>query len=327
MVLKRLVRLAAFAALASNIISPAAAREFPSRPITLIVPYAAGGTTDILARALADALARDLKQAVVVENKPGANGTLGVVTMKAARPDGHTLTVVPLSVFRQPYIQNVAYDPIKDLKYVSMVAGYDFAIAVNAKSPWKTIQELVDYTKKNPDQVFYGVSARYSMNEFIMMDLAKKANLKWTSVPFKGDAESINNLLGGQIPVAAVANTILPYVQSGHVRLLASAGEKRWKEFPGVPTLKESGYPVVANSPLGIAGPAGMPDSLVTFVDGAISRAVKDPKFAEVASRFSIGITYMGHQAYTSYATETVLSEKDAVKTMLDGAVKEGGGS
>src|SRR5690606_3301638 len=118
-----------------------------------------GGTTDILGRALGEALSKTLKQTVVVENRPGANGTMGVMNLKRAKPDGYTLSMIPLGVFRQPYIQSVNYDPSKDLTYVSMVGGYNYAIAVKADAPWQSIQELVEYTRENPGEIFYGVSA------------------------------------------------------------------------------------------------------------------------------------------------------------------------
>jgi tripartite-type tricarboxylate transporter receptor subunit TctC len=319
---KQLFKLAALGVLASSMLPVASAADYPVRPITIIVPYAAGGTTDVLGRALAEALRKELKQSVVVENKPGANGTMGAISMKLAQPDGYSLTMVPLGVFRQPHIQKVTYDPVKDLKYISMVGGYNYAIAVNATSPWKTIQDLIEHTKKNPNSVFYGVSARYSVNEFLMMDLAKKVDLSWISVPFKGDSEAITNLLADQIQVVSATNTILPFAQSGRVRVLATAGEQRSKDFPDVPTLKEAGYPVTVTSPLGIAGPAGLPDNIVKILDTAISRAVKDPKLVETAARYGIGITYMNHNDYTTYAKDAAVREKDAVRTMLDGAVK-----
>ncbi|TDF64562.1 tripartite tricarboxylate transporter substrate binding protein [Cupriavidus sp. L7L] len=309
--------------MASGVAPAGLAADYPARPITIIVPYGAGGTTDLFGRALAVALGRELKQSVVVENKPGVNGTMGAAAMKLARPDGHTLTMVPLGVFRQPYIQKTPYDPVKDLKYISMVANYNYAIAVNSKSPWKTIKELIEHTKKNPDTVFYGASVRYSVPEFIMMDLAKKVGLKWTSVPYKGDAEAINSLLGDQVQAISVTNTILPFAQSGRVRILATTGEQRSKDFfPDVPTLKEAGYPVTMTSPFGIAGPAGMPDNVVKILDTAISRALKDPILVETAARYGIGINYMDHNRYTAYAKDAAVSEKDAVKTMLEGAVK-----
>jgi len=321
---KNLFKYAAAGMVASAALAaPASASGYPQRPITLIVPYAPGGTTDILGRALGEALSKTLKQTVVVENKPGANGTLGVVNLKRAKPDGYTLSMIPLGVFRQPYIQSVSYDPLKDLTYVSMVGGYNYAIAVKTDAPWKSIQELVEHARKHPGEVFYGVSARYSVNEFIMMDLAKKLDIEWTSVPFKGDSEAITNLLGGQIQAVSATNTILPMAQSGAVRVLATAGEKRSADFPDAPTLNEVGYPVVVTSPLGIAGPAGMPEDVVKTLDAAIETALKDPKLIETAGRFGIGLRYLDHAGYTRYAMDAAVNEKEAVRTMLDGAAKE----
>jgi len=303
--------------------SAVAASDFPQRAITLVVPYAAGGTTDILGRALADALGSELKQPVVVENKPGANGTRGASGLKQAKPDGYTLTMVPLGVFRQPYIQKVNYDAVKDLTYISMVGGYNYAIAVANDAPWKTIQELVTHASQHPGEVFYGVSARYSVNEFLMMDLGKKANVDWTSVPFKGDSEAVTNLLGGQIQVVSATNTILPFAQSGSVRVLATAGENRSPDFPDAPTLTEAGYPVTVTSPLGIAGPANMDAETVRILDEAIGRATQHPKLREMAARYGIGITYKNHADYTEYAHHAAVNEKDAVELMLQGASKE----
>ncbi len=319
---KKILGLAA-GALVSNFSPSAFAADYPERPITIIVPYGAGGTTDIFGRALAASLGKELKQSVVVENKPGANGTMGAVAMKQTRPDGYTLTVVPLGVFRQPYIQKTTYDPVKDLKYISMVANYNYAIAVNAKSPWNSIKDLIEHTRKNPDTVFYGASVRYSVPEFIMMDLAKKVGLKWTSVPYKGDSEAITSLLGDQVQAISVTNTILPFAQSGRVRILATTGEQRSPDFfPDVPTLKEAGYPVTMSSPFGIAGPAGTPDSIVKVLDTAIARALKDPMLVAAAARYGIGINYMSNDKYTAYAKDAAVREKDAVDTLIHGAVR-----
>ena len=322
MKLGKILHLSALGLLASGIMPAASAATYPDRPITIIVPYGAGGTTDIFVRALGDALGRELKQAVVVENKAGANGTMGLISMKSAKPDGYSLTIVPISAFRQPYIQKTSYDPIKDATYVSMVGSYNYAIGVNATSQWKTIQELIDYTKKNPNTVFYGVNGRYSVTEFIMMDLAKKLDLKWTSVPFKGDSQNISSLLGDQVQAVSATNAILPFAQSGRVRILATTGEKRTKDFPNAPTLKEAGYPLTMTTPFGIAGPAGMPEGVVKTLDTAIAGALKDPKFVEAVARYGIDITYMDHAAYTTYAKDAAVNEKDSVKTLLEGAVK-----
>jgi len=307
-----LIGTSAFAALPGA----AFAQSFPQRPVTLIVPYAAGGTTDILARALAEHMGRTLKQPVVIENRPGANGTMGAQRMKQARPDGYTLTMVPLGVFRQPYLEKVQYDPVKDLSYVSMVAGYSYAIAVRADSPVQNIQQLVEQSKNGKQGVFYGISALYSVNHALMAQLGQLTGAKWTAVPFKGDSESINALLGGQIQAISVTNTVVPFVQAGQVRVLATVGDKRTKEFAQAPTLLESGYKLSVRSPLGIAGPAGLPADVVGALDAAVRAAVNDPAFQATADRYGIELTYQGPAEYTDYARKTAVGEKDIVELM-----------
>jgi tripartite-type tricarboxylate transporter receptor subunit TctC len=307
-----------FAALAGSGAMPFAAhaQAFPKQPITLIVPYAAGGTTDILARALAEHMGRTLKQPVVVDNRPGANGTMGVQRLRQAKPDGYTLSMVPLGVFRQPYLEKVQYDPLKDLSYVAMVAGYNYAIAVRADSPIKNIQQLVEQSKQDKDGVFYGVSALYSVNQAVMARLGQLTGAKWTAVPFKGDSESINALLGGQIQAISVTNTVVPFVQAGQIRVLATAGEKRPKDFPDAPTLQDAGYKMAVRSPLGIAGPAGLPADVVKALDGAIQAAVNDPAFQASADRYGIELMYQGSAEYTDYARNTAVGEKAIVELM-----------
>lgn len=294
----------------------AQAQAFPRQPITLLVPYAAGGTTDILARALAEHMGRTLQQPVVVDNRPGANGTMGVQRLQQAKPDGYTLSMVPLGVFRQPYLEKVQYDPLKDLSYVSMVAGYNYAIAVRADSPVKNIQQLVEQSQQGKDGVFYGISALYSVNQAVMAQLGKLTGAKWTAVPFKGDSESINALLGGQIQAISVTNTVVPFVKAGQIRVLATAGEKRPKDFPDAPTLQEAGYKMAVRSPLGIAGPAGLPPEVVKVLDAAVQAAVKDPAFQASADRYGIELMYQGTAEYTAYARKTAVGEKDIVELM-----------
>jgi tripartite-type tricarboxylate transporter receptor subunit TctC len=294
----------------------AQAGPFPSQPITLIVPYAAGGTTDILGRALAEHMSRTLQQSVIVDNRPGANGTMGVLRLKQVKPDGHTLTMVPLGVFRQPYLETVRYDPIKDLTYVSMVAGYNYAIAVRADSAVNSIQQLIENSKNDKSGVFYGISALYSVNQALMTQLASVTGARWTAVPFKGDAESINALLGGQVQAISATNGILPFVTSGKVRVLATAGTRRPKDFKDAPTLLEAGYKISVSSPLGIAGPAGMPPDVVAAIDKAVRTAVQDPAFQTAADRYGISLEYQNSATYTEYARKTAVAEKDIVKLM-----------
>ncbi len=304
----------ALAACAASLGAPAIAQDsYPSRPITLIVPYAAGGSTDQLGRALAEGLSRELKQPVVVDNKPGGNGTMGVLQMKRSQPDGYTLTMVPLSVFRQPYLQTVAYQPLKDLSYISLVANYTYAIAVRADAKWKTIQELVNDAKARPDSIAYGTSALYSTNHLVMAELARETGVQWTHVPYKGDAEALTALMGGHVQVVSSTSTVLPFAQSGKMRVLATGGETRPKDFADVPTLKEAGYPVALGSPLGIGGPAALPAAIVQKLDAAIARVLKDPAFSAQVEKLGIELFYRDHQQYAQYAQQATVQEKSII--------------
>ena len=254
---------AAFAATGAQ-----AQADWPSQPITLIVPYAPGGTTDVVGRALAAGLGKQLKQSVIVENKPGAGGTLGMGEMQRAKPDGYRLTMVPVSVFRQPYVQKVSYDLINDLSYIASFTAYDFILAVAPDSPFKTVQDVVNAAKADKGGVSYGTPGKFTGNQVTMALLGKAAGVKFTHVPYKGDSEATNALLGGHVQAIVSTNGIRNFMQAGKVRALAIAAEQRPPAFASVPTFKEAGFDVVVPSPLGLAGPKGLPPAIVP--DGAM---------------------------------------------------------
>ncbi|OZI31554.1 ABC transporter substrate-binding protein [Bordetella genomosp. 10] len=290
--------------------------DYPSKPITIIVPYAPGGTTDVMARALATSLSRQLKQSVIVENKPGVAGAMGVVEMKSAKPDGYMLTMTPVGIFRQPYVQPVPYDPIRDVTYIAAFLTYDFAVTVKADSPFKTVKELVDYAKKHPNEVDYSTPGRYTGNQVVLAMLAKNQGVDFNHIPYKGDSDATNALLGGHVKAAVVTNSILPHFKSGSVRLLALAGEARNPDFPGVPTLKELGYDVVVPSPLGIAGPAKLPAPIVEKLDLAVKAALEDPDVKNAAKNFGVRTYYLNHDDYAAFAKKDFASEKDLISNL-----------
>lgn len=158
--------------------------DYPSQPVTIIVPYAPGGTTDVVGRALAQGLSKQLKQTVIVDNKPGAGGTLGVVEMLRTKPDGYRLTMVPVSVFRQPYVQKTQYDPVRDLTYIASFTAYDFILGVAADSPFKTVKDVVDYARSHKDGVDYGTPGKFTGNQVAMALLGKAAGVQFTHVPY-----------------------------------------------------------------------------------------------------------------------------------------------
>ena len=297
-------------------LSPALAfgqADYPSRPISIIVPYAPGGTTDVVGRALAESLARQLKQTVVVENKPGAAGAMGVIDMMSAKPDGYRLTMAPVGIFRQPYLQETRYDPIRDLTYIASFLTYDFAVTVKDDSPFKTIDELVDFARKNPGDIDYSTPGRFTGNQVVLAMLGKREGIEFTHIPYKGDSDATAALIGGHTKAAVVTNSILSHVQSGAVRVLATSDKERNPAFEGVPTLLEAGYDVVVPSPLGIAGPAGLPQEIVEKLDNAVKAALDDPEVRRVLDNFGVRTYYMDHKTYAEFAKTTFAAEKDII--------------
>ncbi|RCJ07269.1 tripartite tricarboxylate transporter substrate binding protein [Cupriavidus necator] len=295
--------------------SAATQADYPNKPITLIVPYSAGGTTDQAARALAENLSRQLKQPVVIENKPGAGASMGVTEMLKASPDGYRLTLTPAAIFRQPHLQPVRYDPVRDLTYIAAFLEYDFFVTVPVDSPFKSVKDIVDYAKRNPGIVNYGTSGRFSGNHTVMAMLSNKYGVKFTHVPFKGDADSINSLLGGHLKMAMIANGVLPFMQSGRVHVLASAGDVENPIFK-VPTLKALGYDVTVPSPLGIAGPKGLPNPIVEKLERAVKRALDDPGFKKLMDSNGVRSLYMDSEAYSRFARKAFVDEEKIVKNL-----------
>lgn len=310
----RILAIASVAALTP--LTALAQADYPSKPVTIIVPYGPGGTTDVMTRALASSLSRQLKQTVVVENKPGVAGAMGVIQMKSSAPDGYTLTMAPMGIFREPHLQSVPYDPIRDLTFIATVLTYDFAVTVKANSPFKTVQELVDDAKKHPGDIDYSSPGRYTGNQVVMASLGKNQNVDFTHIPYKGDADATNALLGEHVKAAVVTNSILPHFKSGAVRVLATADAERNPYFTDVPTLKELGYDVVVPSPLGIAGPANLPAPIVEKLDQAIKVALEDPDVKRVAENFGVRTYYLDHNDYTAFAKKDYASEKDLITNL-----------
>ena len=187
----------AFAAMGMLISAAAGAQEYPTKPITLIVPWPAGGSTDIAMRAIADSASKVLGQPIAVDNKAGGGGTVGPATMAAAsKPDGYTIAQFPITVFRLPLMQEVSWDPAKDFSYIIHLTGYTFGVTINAESPYKTWKDVVEYAKQNPGKVTYATPGAGTSLHIGMEQIAAMAGIKLTQVPFKGGAETNAAVLG-----------------------------------------------------------------------------------------------------------------------------------
>ena len=311
--MRRVLLAAAIAAFATV----AQAQQFPNRPVTLIVPWPAGGSTDIGMRALAAATEKHLGQSIVIENKPGAAGTIGPANMAAnAKPDGYTVAQLPITVSRLPFIQKTSFDPTSDFTYIIHVTGYTFGVAVKADAPWKTFQELLDYAKANPGKVNYGTPGAGSSLHITMEQIAKQKGVKWTQIPFKGVAESMNALLGGHIDVTTDSTGWAELVNAGKFRLLVTWGAQRTKNWPNVPTLKEIGIDMVSNSPFGIGGPKGMDPAVVKVLHDAFKKGMEEQSYKDTIAKLDMEPYYLSTADYQAYAMQQVSEQKQLVEEL-----------
>lgn len=296
--------------------------KFPSKAITLIAPWPAGGSSDAVMRAFAESAGKALGVPVVIENKPGAGGTLGATAMMSARPDGYTLTQLPLGVYRLPHMQPMALDPTRDLTHIVCLTGYTFGIACTADAPFKTLQEMVTYAKAHPGQLEYGHTGTGTTPHLAIEEFSAKAGIQLNPIPYKGSAEIMQAILGGHIRVMSGTTEFAPHVQSGKLRLLATLGSKRNKSFPDVPTVKESGWDTITESPFGIGGPKNMDPGVVRVLHDAFRKTLEDPKVQDTLDKFFMPTLYMGTADYTAYGERTFKAEKATIERL--GLAKKG---
>jgi tripartite-type tricarboxylate transporter receptor subunit TctC len=293
------------------------AQAFPARPISIYVAFPAGGPTDQFFRALAESASKVLGQSVIVENKPGAGGTLAPIAAKNAKPDGYVVSQMPLGVFRVPHMQKAPqFDPIKDFTYIINLTGYTFGLVVPANAPWKTVKDFVEDAKRNPGKIDYGSTGTGTSPHLVMEEFAQRAGMKLTHVPYKGSADLMQAILGGHIQSASDSTGWAPHVEAGKLRLLATFGPKRTKRWPDVPTLTELGYDTVSESPFGLAGPAGMDPAVVRTLHDAFKKALDDPKVLALVDRFDQPVVYMNAEDYSKFARQTYEAEKSTVERL-----------
>jgi tripartite-type tricarboxylate transporter receptor subunit TctC len=251
------------------------------QPIRIIFPYAAGGSGDGTARLMAEQLRGALNRPVIVENRTGAAGRLGVQAVKAAAPDGNTVLltpIAPMSVFQHVY-KNLAYDPIDDFKPITQIATFDLGVAVGPGSEAKSLKELVGWLKANPTQANYGMPAAGSLPHFFGVLFGRAAGVDLKSIIYRGSAAALTDLVGGQVPVVFTTSTdLLPLHKAGRIRILATSGAQRSPFVPEVPTFKESGYDIQGAGWYGMFAPAKTPDDIVERYNKVIVSAIGTPE-------------------------------------------------
>lgn len=278
--------------------------DFPARPITLIVPFAAGGATDNLVRSIADLAGRELGQPVVVDNKPGAAGVLGANQLVRATADGYTLSILPEPVFRLPHLQKTQFDPLRDFSYVIHLSGYALGIATRANAPWADWAAVVADAKKRPGQISYGTTGINGTMHITVEEMAQRSGIQLNHIPYKGESEIIAALMGGHIDLGVTAGSIAPMVDEGKARVLVLWTAKRAPRWPNVPTLRDVGLDMVANSPFGIAGPKGIPAAITKTLHDAFRKALEAPATRALLDRLNQESAYLDSEAYTAFARE-----------------------
>jgi tripartite-type tricarboxylate transporter receptor subunit TctC len=296
--------------------SLALAQSFPNRPIRYICPWPAGGSTDAVIRALAESAGKLLGQNIIVDNKPGAGGTFGANELVNARPDGYTLSQLPHGVFRIPHMQKVQFDVTRDFTWIACLTGYTFGLVVPADSPIKSIKDLVEFAKANPEKFTYGSTGIGTSPHLAVEEFAQRAGIKLTHVPFKGNADNMQAILGGHTMAASDATGWGPMVEAGKLRLLATYGSKRTKRWPNVPTLNELGYQTVSDSPFGVCGPKDMDPALVRTLHDAFKKTLDDPAVLAAFDKYDQSVIYMNTETYTKFARDSFVAEKATIERL-----------
>jgi tripartite-type tricarboxylate transporter receptor subunit TctC len=304
---------AALAAALFALWGSALAQAFPSKPITLICPWPAGGPTDLHLRKVAELGAKHLGQPVIIENRPGGSGMNGPAIMaKTAKPDGYTIAQLPISAYRMPYMQKVDWDPINDFTYIIGISGYTFGIVVKADSPIKSFQDLIAQAKANPGTVSYGTPGTGTSLHLAMEEIAAKAGVKFLHVPFKGNADSTQALMGGHIMVQVDSTGWARHVDAGTFRLLATLGERRTRW--NAPTVKELGIDTVSDSPYGLVGPKGIPQDVVKRLHDAFKAAIDEPEHKKTLQQLDQLDWYKSSEDYAKWAAEMFKAERATVE-------------
>ncbi|MCC2674444.1 MAG: tctC [Ramlibacter sp.] len=311
---RHLIQLAAATLAAASM--GAQAQAFPAKPIRLVIAFPAGGPTDITMRQLADNAGKILGQPVVVENRPGAGGTLPAQLLQSSPADGYTLAQVPLGVFRLPYTTKINWDPVKDINYVLNVTGYAFGIVVPTDSPIKNWNDFVAYAKANPGKLSYGSTGTLTSPHLTTELIAQKLGIQLNHIPYKGSSELAQAITGGHIMAAADSTGFAPLVKAGKLRVLNTWGEKRLEQFPDAPTLKELGIDIVQNSPFGIGAPRDTPPDVVKKLHDAFKKAMEDPSYVQALNRYDMVPMYMDSAQYSRFAQETFRTEKALVEKL-----------
>jgi tripartite-type tricarboxylate transporter receptor subunit TctC len=264
--------------------------KYPSKPITLIVGFEPGGAADLTARKLAKLAESSLGQPIIIENRGGGAGVIGLAGVAKADPDGYTIGTFSFSAsVYAPHLRKVPFKTKEDFTYIMQFGEYNYLFIVRTDSPWKTLKDFFEVAKKR--RLTYATAGALGATHVFMTDLARTEKLNLTHVPYKGSAQQISTVLGGDVNASIVA-TAIRFVKSGDARALAVYGANRMDGLPDVPTFRELGYQKDTARWVGIAGPKGIPERIRLKLEEAFTKACKDPSFKEFMDNIEMGTVY-----------------------------------
>jgi tripartite-type tricarboxylate transporter receptor subunit TctC len=297
-----------------------AADAYPSKPINAIVPMAAGGSSDLLARAVEKFWPKYSKQPLVVINKPGGGGVVGTEGVVRSKPDGYTLYLGYGSGHDvvMPTLQKMPYDPLKDLVPVSRVSIHSVVIVTGAKSQFNSIKDIVAWSKKEGKPVTTAVSVKAGAVDLALTAFGKAAGINIVTVPFSGGAESTTALAGGHLMIGGGhPSEIIPHIKAGRFKALAVALPQRDPTLPDVPTLRELGIDVATwGSIKGVAAPAGTPKEVVQYIDGTIKKICNDPEFLKLMASINQPVMYLGSDDFGKFIKQATADYAKLIKDL-----------
>jgi len=288
--------------------------SYPEKPITLIMPYPAGGSVDALARALSDSASKTLGQPISLEYHTGGSSAVGLGILKSKKADGYTLSTCTLTSIIGQHMKKAPYDFLKDFEPIMQHADACFGIVVQSNSPWKTLKELLDYAKANPKKVRHSSSGPATPNALAMAALSRHFQIEWTHIPFNGAPNALAALLGGHVETYSTTMHSKAHIQAGRLRLLAALGEQRIPTFPDVPTLKELGIPITASNFNALIVPRGVSPEIVETLHQAFKKAMGDPAFIKAAESMDMYRIYRSPQETLRYFQEQEKAMIEALK-------------
>jgi tripartite-type tricarboxylate transporter receptor subunit TctC len=290
--------------------------NFPTKPISLIVPWPAGGATDISLRLLAELASKSLGQRVVVENRSGAGGTLAMPILQQAAADGYTLAQLPYPVLRAPHLQKVSWDPIRDTTPIIQISGVTFGVVVPASSPFKTFDDLLLFAAAKPDELTISTNGQGTTPHVVLDEIFGRKNLRYIHVPYKGTAEQMLAVSSGHLMAGVNSNGFAPFVDSGKLRLLVTFGDQRSRRWTSTPTLKELGHGIVAMSPYGLVGPRGMEAQTVRILHDAFKTALFDSQHIAELAKYEQEPNYLDSKDYANALREAYAAERKNVERL-----------